>query len=163
MRRKSNVLLTIGFILAAFISCVLLTSCDCNKYEINTIIKPKVLAKSTNNLSIEYNLGPYLILDDLKDIKVAQKIYIDNNKKDFELDLKVIYADVNTNSNGFYYYLAGNELTQTEPVEFDKLIKHSDEIPGFKWIIKNGRDMKDDGEISREVKPDEKTNKIKRL
>lgn len=163
MRRKSNVILTIGFVLAAFISCVLLTSCDCNKYEINTTIKPKVLAKSTNNLSIEYNLGPYLILDDLENIKIAQKLYIDNNKKDLELELKVLYADVNHNENGFYYYLAGNELAETHPVELENLMKYSDEIPGFTWLIKDNLIVEDDGEISREVKPEEKTNKIKRL
>jgi len=162
MRRKINGIIAIGFALFVFISLIL-SGCDCNKYEINTTIKPKVLAKSTNNISIEYKLGPCLILDDLEDIKVAQKLYIDNNKEDLELDLYVLYADVNHRENSFYYSLVGNELTQTEPVDLEKLIKHSEEIPGFKWLIKDNAQIKDDGEISRKVEEKEKPNKIKRL
>jgi len=151
------------YILSILISFLFIAACDCNKYEINTKIRPKILATTITSISIEYKLGPYLILDDLDKLKVAQKLYLDKHKDNIELDLQVKYGDFNSRSNGFYYSIEGTLLKTTEPVKFEMLMKQSDQIPGFKWLVKDNKTIKDDGEISKEVDINEPENKMKRL
>jgi hypothetical protein len=68
---------------------LLVVSCIEEKFEINTKIHPKILGSSFGSVAIEYNLGKLLILDELKDLNMAQTLFIEKNKNDLILGLKI--------------------------------------------------------------------------
>jgi len=125
------------FYFIGFLSLLLvITSCGSNEWEIRTTIEPKILYldSKNRNFSIQYQLGPYLILDDIDVLNVSYREYI-KQSVDTKLNLYVRY-DSSRGDNGFYYFFDNIRLHRypTEPISLMKLQKRQDEIPGFKWL-----------------------------
>ena len=120
---------------------LLISACDNTNYEIQTAIEPEVLNinDKKETVSIKYNLGPVPVIDDLEDLKDSHIVWIDNTKNNLKLNLLVRYSDQNGSSiNGFHYYYGSTKLCRTQPVDLDHLCRFSEDIPGFKWFIRDG-------------------------
>ncbi len=124
---------------------IFVLSCTNSQWEINTKIKPKILALTSDSVSIEYRLGPLLILDDLTNLEPSQVIYM-SKMKEFELGLFVSYRDGTDNASDyerFTYMLGVTVLARTRPVVFEILERNSDKIDGFEWKVKDGVTFKE--------------------
>lgn len=143
--------ITVLFLLVA--SLVTIGCGDSYKYEIKTKIDPvyTIVDDEENIIGLEYKLGPFLILDEVE-ITPIQFRYIANHASK-NLDLHVQYADFTGSNNGFYYYLEGSRFgeDETEPTELKDLIKYSDKIPGFVWLIKNEKEVESVNDASESV------------
>ena len=66
------------------------------------------------------------------------------NHPDLDLELCITYGDFSNSENGFYCYLEGIRFgeDETEPTELSDLMKYSDQIPGFVWLIKDNKEIK---------------------
>ncbi len=145
------------FVMSLFISCS-----NENEWEIKTEIQPQILGQDGDDeLYIQYNLGPFIILDDLDYMKASHQQYV-LKQKNVKLNLYVsFYAGPN---NGFYYYVGGIKLgVRTNPMKLKKLQERADEIPGFKWLTRDGKKIKGDSIIESEVINGSNDNQLKRL
>lgn len=167
MRRKNRNLFLFAFGVGTLFAIIIgLSFCDVtpkNKWEIKTEIQPKVLGKDGDDeLSIQYNLGPFIILDDLDYLKASHQQYVIKNEN-VKLNLHITRS-MNKFNNGFYYYIGGIKIgTRTNPMKLEKLQERADEIPGFKWFIRDGKTLKGDGELESEVIKGDNNKQMKRL
>lgn len=139
-----------------FISFIFI-GCNDNEWQIRQNIKPEILKQNDNVLSVKYKLGPLLVLDDITFPNTAQAIYFVENKDKFELQLVVMYEDILTAGNGFYYYFANTKVgNATNPIDLKNLQELELEIDGFEWIIKDSVDMKQK-KISKDETPKTET------
>jgi len=152
---KSNIG-TLVFILIGIFIIAFITGCDTTKYEIKTKVIPIYTVEDVEDciVSLEYKLGPLLILDEVEVTPIQIRYILKNKVK--SLDLKVKYADFDSASNGFYYYLGGCRFgeDETEPTDLKSLVDYSDKIPGFTWLVKESKEVKSISESSSSSKSD---------
>lgn len=126
------------------ITTFLLVGCTNTQFEVNYKINPTitVINDNYNKVSLEYNLGPLLILDVIEVNNKAQLVYLKKHLEILTLDLVIEYNE--WTSDGFTYYLKGNKLNKksTYPIEIKELIPYDNKIPGFVWLIKDGKKVK---------------------
>jgi len=143
----------IGFLVVSPI--VILSGCTSYKYEISNTIQPKIKFLDTDEIALEYSLGPITVIDniELENTKFNRFLKEDG----IVLDLAIFYDDCDCSSEqGFIYYFRGNRLNKkaTKPLDLKAVMRYSKEIPGFKWFVYNGEELKDN---VPEVKDKDKT------
>ena len=128
-----------------------------------TEIQPTVLGKDGDDeLYIQYILGPFIVLDDLDYLKASHQQYVIKNEN-VKLNLHIT-RNMNKFNNGFYYYIGGIKIgSRTNPMKLKKLQERANEIPGFKWFIRDGKQIKGDGELESEVIKGDNRKQMKRL
>jgi len=113
------------------------------EYEVNTTIKAKILISSINRLGIQYNLGNINVLDDWLNGSPSYVKYLENlNKKHgyIEFELNVYDKHGRVVDPIFTYYLPnGVELFASYQPLRKQLVKNYKTIPGFRWLIKDGK------------------------
>jgi len=135
-----------------------------NRWEIRQTVKPEVLNQLADKIAIKYNLGPFMILDDITLKSDAQAIYISKTKDVFELDVLVKYSDSGLRGNGFYYYFNESRINRhygSRPIDLSKLQAAEHEIDGFKWLEKKNEEIEPPLESSENesVQKEELTSK----
>lgn len=156
-------LLTTSTLVAIIMALSFCDTTPTDRWEIKTEIQPKVLGKDGDDeLSIQYNLGPFIILDDLDYLKASHQQYVLKNEN-VKLNLHVTHSMSKFN-NGFYYYIGGIKIgSRTTPMDLEKLQKRAGEIPGFKWFIRDGKRLTSDGELESEIIKGYNKKQMKRL
>lgn len=129
-----------------FITTLLLIGCATNQFEISNKITPIISILDDGDddeVSLEYNLGPLLILDVIEVNNKAQLVYLKKHSEILTLDLVIEYSDGFDGSAGFAYYLKGNKINKsnTVPIELNELMAYDDKISGFVWIIKDSKEV----------------------
>lgn len=141
----------------------LLMSCSQYKYESRSNeITPEIEFSKTDEIILEYKLGPLLIIDEveLESTKLNRLL----KQKGVILELDIIYDDATeSNYNGFIYYLKGNRLNKkpTHPVDMKSLMRYEDKIPGFKWLIKDYDEVEEEVQSEDFIKKDDEVKKSK--
>ncbi len=150
---------TLCLLLSLVFTMILLTGCSDNKWEIRQTVKPEVLNQLADTIAIKYNLGPFIILDDIKLKNSAQAIYIFKTKDVFELDVIVKWSDHWANNTGFHYYFNESKIGgnyPSRPIDLSILQKAELDIPGFKWLVKDDKKVEESVEISEKESVQEK-------
>ena len=135
--------LSIGIVLCLFVFGIYFLAKTDYEFEIRTRIKAKILVSSDSRIGIQYNLYQILILEDWNQaspsyVKHLKDIY--NEKGYIELDLYVHDNQTNMIDPKFQYFYPDGILlfTTYQPLE-DQIIKYNEKIPGFRWLIKDGK------------------------
>ncbi len=141
-------------ILFIILTTITFTACSAeNIFEVDTEIDVIVLNDVGSQVSIEYHLGPLLMLDDLKDLSTAQALYLRKHKDELQLSVLIQYEDsMGQPTTKYTYYMSGTQIEHKccRGSKGERLMKYDDQIPGFKWTRRNGRTMKH-GETKKEL------------
>jgi len=157
---------TICLLISFVFTMILLTGCgNDNRWEIRQTVKPEVLNQLADKIAIKYNLGPFMILDDITLKSDAQALYIFKTKDVFELDVVVKYSDNwSSNYNGFFYYFNESRINGSygsNPISLSKLQAAEFEIDGFKWLEREDSSLDDSVEIPENESVEEKDSESK--
>jgi len=136
------------------LSVVILNGCDTNAFEVDTVVDVKFTAIS-GRLAVEYKLGDLLILDEWKDLNIAQILFLTKDGTSKSVHLHVVAGDFNSRS---FTYKIGNIEVVTDPVKWETLMRNVDSFPGVTWKIKDNKTVKVD-EPETEENPDKKKEK----
>jgi hypothetical protein len=150
MKQKTNWWYILGTIVLCLSIANLFIACDSNRFTLETKIKPK-LTLIGSNVAVQFNLGDLLILDEWKDLNVAQLLYITNGEERI-VNLRLQYGDFSVSSDGFYYMIGNTEIF-TQPLEWKIISKHISSLPNVVWSVKDSKT------ISKKTKEEKKVEK----
>lgn len=144
------------YLMSLFVLLMIISSCSKFEWEIETDIHPRVLEvnEESNTLSIQYFLGPLEMLDDLKNINHSHLLKIKEEKDNLTLTLKVHYDDALPNHRDYtyfdYYFKNGVMIHSSSGMNYSRFQRHNEDIPGFKWLIKDYNKISQSEELETE-------------